>query len=226
MTSASTSNVWRDFGMVVGMILLTLTLPVAIYGYLSWQQFDYFSLSYFFPYELARAELANPTLAKIVSLPLVEMNMTSGHILSNMYTLRLGQLILSIILGLMTGLVLAGHLELRAVCTMRAHQSVGAAAGVGAGLLATIAAASTGLLGCCGGGAFAGGVFALAGLGSASAAALSKASPLVQLGLILVFVALYARLRRKRAEVELAEWVDRNETISESGRKLDERLSA
>jgi uncharacterized membrane protein len=103
---------------------------------------------------------------------------------------------------------------------------VGAAAGAGAGLLATIAAASTGLLGCCGGSAFAGGVFALAGLGSASAAALSKASPLVQVGLILVFVALYARLRHRRAEVELAEWVDRSETISESGRKLDKRLSA
>jgi hypothetical protein len=83
MTGASTSNVWRDFGVVVGMILLTLTLPVAIYGYLSWQQFDYFSLSYFVPHELARAELANPTVARIVSLPLVEMNMTSGHILSN-----------------------------------------------------------------------------------------------------------------------------------------------
>jgi hypothetical protein len=47
------------------------------------QQFNYFSLSYFVPHELARAELANPTVARIVSLPLVEMNMTSGHILSN-----------------------------------------------------------------------------------------------------------------------------------------------
>jgi hypothetical protein len=55
------------------------------------------------------------------------------------------------------------------------RQSLGAAAGAGAGLLATIAAASTGLLGWCGGSAFSGSMFALAGLGSASAAALSAA---------------------------------------------------
>jgi hypothetical protein len=39
-------------------------------------------------------------------------------------------------------------------------------------------------------------------LSSASAAALSKASPIIQIGLILVFVVLYAGLRRKRAEIE------------------------
>ena len=72
-------------------MLLTLTLPLAIYGYLSWRQFEYFSLSYFVPYEAMRAELARPTLAKIVSLPLVEVNLTSGHILANMYTLTFGQ---------------------------------------------------------------------------------------------------------------------------------------
>ena len=181
-------------------MLLTLTLPLAIYGYLSWRQFEYFSLSYFVPYEAMRAELARPTLAKIVSLPLVEVNLTSGHILANMYTLTFGQFALSSMLGFVMGLVLAGQLRLRGLCALRGQQSVGVAAG--AGLLATVAAASTGLLGCCGGSAFAGGVFALAGLSSASAAALSKASPIIQMGLILVFVVLYAGLKRKRAALE------------------------
>jgi hypothetical protein len=90
-------------------------------------------------------------------------------------------------------------LRLRAACAVPGRQRAGAAAGAGVGLLATVAAASTGLLGCCGGSAFAGGVFALAGLGSASAAALSQASPMIQIGLILLFGLLYARARRRRA---------------------------
>jgi hypothetical protein len=200
-TRADAPNlVWRDATIVAGTMLATMTLPLAIYGYLSWRQFEYFSLSYFVPYEAMRAELARATLAKVVSLPLVEVNMTSGHILANMYTLTLGQFVLSSMLGLVMGLVIAGQLRLRRLCATRGQQGIGAAAG--AGLLATVAAASTGLLGCCGGSAFAGGVFALAGLSSASAAALSKASPIIQIGLILVFVVLYAGLRRKRAEIE------------------------
>ena len=143
MKAESTSNIWRDAAIVVGMIAATIVLPVAIHGYLSWLKFDYFSLSSYIPHEAMRAELATPTLAKIVSLPLVEMNMTSGHILANMYTLTLGQLTLSITLGLMMGLVLAGQLNLRGLCAMRGQQGVGAAAAAGTGLLATIAAATS-----------------------------------------------------------------------------------
>jgi hypothetical protein len=202
MSAASSDSIWREVAIVVGMVLLTLTLPVAVYAYLSWRTFDYLSLSYFIPHEAMRAELAHPTLAKLPSLSLVEINMTSGHILANMYTLTLGQLVLSLALGLVMGLVLAGQLGLRRICAARGRHGAGMAAGAGAGLLATIAAASTGLLGCCGGAALAGGVFALAGLGSSAAAPLAKASPLIQLALILVFVALYARVQRRRAELE------------------------
>jgi hypothetical protein len=159
-------------------------------------KFDYFSLSSYIPHEAARAELTNPTLAKIVSLPLVEMNMTSGHILANMYTLTLGQLALSVTLGLVMGLVFAGQLSLRGQCARGGRQNAGAAAAAGTGLLATVAAASTGLLGCCGGAALTGGVFALAGLSSATAAALAQSSPIIQVALIVLFGWLYARLRR------------------------------
>jgi hypothetical protein len=195
------SNSFLEAVIVTDMIVLTLVLPIAIYGVLSWHRFDYFSLSYYIPYEAMRAELAKPTLAKIVYLPLVEMNMTSGNMLANMYTLTLGQLVLSITLGLVMGLVLAGQLRLHGLCELRGRQNVSAAAGASAGLLATIAAASTGLLGCCGGSAFSGGIFALAGLSSAAAATLAKASPFIQIGLILLFAALYVRLRRRRAAI-------------------------
>ena len=77
------SSIWRDAAFVAVMVLLTMTLPLAIYGYMSWLRFEYFSLSYFVPYEAMRAEFESATLAKVVSLPLVEMNMTSGHILAN-----------------------------------------------------------------------------------------------------------------------------------------------
>jgi hypothetical protein len=198
----ATSDAGRDAAVVFVMVVLTMMLPLAIYAYLSWWRFEYLSLSYFVPYEAMRAELAEPTLAKILSLPLIEMNMTSGHILANMYTLTLGQFILSAALGLVMGLVLAEHGHLRGICAVRGRQGATAAAGAGVGLLATVAAASTGLLGCCGGGAFAGGVFALAGLGSGSAAILSKASPFIQIGLILLFSLLLARVRRLRVELE------------------------
>jgi hypothetical protein len=197
MKAEATGSVWRDGAIVAGMIAATILLPVAIHGYLSWLKFDYFSLSSYIPHEAMRAELGSPTLAKVLSLPLVEMNMTSGHILSNMYTLTLGQLALSVTLGLVMGLVFARQLGLRGQCAMRGQEGVGAAAAAGTGLLATIAAASTGLLGCCGGGALTGGVFALAGLSSATAAALAQASPIIQLALILLFGWLYARLQRE-----------------------------
>jgi hypothetical protein len=196
MKAEAPSSVCRDAAIIAGMIAATLVLPVAIHGYLSWLKFDYFSLSSYIPHEAMRAELATPTLRKIVALPLVEMNMTSGHILANMYTLTLGQLALSITLGLMMGLVLAGQLTLRRECEMRSRQGVGAAAAAGTGLLATVAAASTGLLGCCGGAALNGGVLALAGLSGATAAALAQASPIFQIALILLFGWLYARLQR------------------------------
>jgi hypothetical protein len=196
MKADSAGKVWRDGAIVAGMIAATILLPVGIHGYLSWLKFDYFSLSSYIPHEAARAELASPTLAKIVSLPLVEMNMTSGHILANMYTLTLGQLVLSLTLGLVMGLVFAGQLSLRGQCATRGQPRAGVAAATGTGLLATIAAASTGLLGCCGGAALTGGVFALAGLSSATAAALAQASPIIQVALIVLFGWLYARLQR------------------------------
>lgn len=190
---------WRDAAIVVAMILLTLTLPVMIYGYLAWRQLDYFSLSYFVPYEAMKSELADATVSKVIALPLVEMNMTSGHILSSMYTLTLGQLVLSLALGFVMGLVLADRRRLHRICGVHSRQRIGAAAGAGTGLLATVGAASTGLLGCCGGSGLAGGVLALAGLSSTTAATLAQASPIIQLGLIAVFVAAHVRLRQRRA---------------------------
>jgi hypothetical protein len=202
MSAMHLSGTFLKAMIVAEMIALTLLLPIAIYGFLSWYRLDYFSASYFVPYEAMAAELRAPTLSNILALPLAEINMTSGHILANMYTLTLGQLGLSIVLGTLMGLVLSGQIQLAGPCAAPGRQTIETATGVGAGFLATIAAASTGLLGCCGGASFAGGIFALAGLSAATAASLSAASPLVQIGLIVLFAGIYVRLRRRRAAIE------------------------
>lgn len=201
MTNARADSTWpRDAAVLVLALLVTFILPIVIYGLLSWKQFDFFRLTYFIPFEEIRAGLAAPTLGGLYSLPLIQMNMTSGHLLSNMYTLTLGQLALSLALGGMIGLMLIGQLRLNGLCAAGEAGGTGAAASAGAGLFATVAASSTGLLGCCGS-ALAGGVLALAGLTSTTAAQVAQASPAIQLALIGVFAWHLARLRRRRRAV-------------------------
>ena len=105
MTASRTETTWpRDVAILVLALLVTFVLPIAIYGLLSWKQFAYFRLTYFVPFEEIRAGLAEATAGGLYALPLIQMNMTSGHLLSNMYTLTLGQLVLSLSLGTMIGL--------------------------------------------------------------------------------------------------------------------------
>ena len=73
----------------------------------------------------------------------------------------------------------------------------GGTAAAGSGLLATVAASSTGLVGCCGS-ALSGGVLALIGVSSTTAAQIAEASPLLQVALIAGFALNYLRLRRRR----------------------------
>ncbi|MGI9382871.1 MAG: hypothetical protein ACR2PO_06935 [Methyloligellaceae bacterium] len=201
MMAARADVTWpRDAAILVLALLVTFVLPIAIYGLLSWKQFAFFRLTYFIPFEEIRAGLAAPTFDGLYALPLIQMNMTSGHLLSNMYTLTLGQLALSLTLGSMIGLVLIGHLRLRGLCAAGGARGTGAAASAGAGLFSTVAASSTGLLGCCGS-ALAGGVLALAGLTSTTAAQVAQASPLIQLALIGVFTWQLVRLRRRKRAV-------------------------
>ena len=159
------ARVIRDGGIVLGILILVLLLPPLVYGFLVWRQFDFVDPSGYIPHEEARQVLAGGDLLGFLGTPLLSMNMTSGALLSNMYSLTFGQSILTIALGVAIALNLIAHLDLRRVCRVTGLHGTTAAAG--SGVLATVAASSTSIMGCCGSGV-AGGVLTMAGIGAGS----------------------------------------------------------
>ena len=186
------ARVIRDGGIFAGILMLVLLLPPLVYGFLVWRQFDFVSLSGYIPYEEARQALAVGDLMAFLATPLLSMNMTSGALLSNMYSLTFGQSILTVALGAAIALNLIAHLDLRRVCRVAGLHGTTAAAG--SGLLATVAASSTSIMGCCGSGV-AGGVLTLAGIGAGTASEIAGWSMPVQMLFIAGFVLNWLRLR-------------------------------
>lgn len=186
------ARAFRDGGIVVGILVLVLLLPPLVYGFLVWRQFDFVNPSGYIPYEEARQVLAGGDLLGFLGTPLLSMNMTSGALLANMYSLTFGQSILTIALGVAIALNLIAHLDLRRVCRIAGLHGTTAAAG--SGLLATVAASSTSIMGCCGSGV-AGGVLTLAGIGAATASDIAGWSTPVQMLFIAGFVLNWLRLR-------------------------------
>ena len=186
----------RDGGIVAGILLLVLLLPPLVYGFLVWRQFDFVDPSGYIPYEEARQALAGGDLPGFLGTPLLSMNMTSGALLSNMYDLTIGQAILTIALAVAIALNLIAHLDLRRVCRVTGLHGTTAAAG--SGLLATVAASSTSIMGCCGSGV-AGGVLTMAGIGAGTASEIAGWSTPVQMLFIAGFVLNWLRLRGKLA---------------------------
>jgi hypothetical protein len=186
---------WRlSVGIVVAStVLAVLALPPAVYAWLSYVKFGLLKPSYYLPYEALLQTLRTLSLPDIWRAPLVVVNMTSGNLLANLYTLTVGQLVLSLSLAVAIALNFSALLALRRACGTRSHagQAAGAA---GTGLFATVAASSTGIFGCCGGAA-AGGVLTLAGLSTTTAIQIGTWSPYIQLLLIVLFVLNYLRLR-------------------------------
>lgn len=181
--------------LIGGVVLLVLLLPPVIYAYLSYAKFGLFKPSFYIPYEAFSAALRSGSAYALWSASLIVVNMTSGLLLSNMYTLTVAQLLLSVSLGVLIGLNLAAHGVLRRNCPATARTAETASA-TGTSLLATVAASSTGIVGCCGS-ALGGGVLALAGLSATSAVQIATWSPYMQSGLIVLFVVNYIRLRRR-----------------------------
>ena len=184
----------RDGGIVTGIVVLVLTLPPLVYGFLVWRQFDFLDLSGYVPYEEARQALAAGDLPGFLGTPVLSMNMTSGALLSNMYGLTIGQSILTVCLGTAIALNLIVHLDLRRICRVAGLHGTTAAAG--SGLFATVAASSTSIMGCCGSGV-AGGVLTMAGVGTSTASEIAGWSAPVQTLFITGFVLNWLRLRRK-----------------------------
>lgn len=179
---------------VGGMVALVLALPPLIYAVLAWRQAGFINVSGFIPYEelMGAIESGDPGLVLLSSL--VSVNMTSGDILANMYQLTVEQLLLSVALGAAVGLTIDAQVRLNNACAPGAVG--GSAAAAGSGLAATVAASSTGILGCCGSG-LAGGVLALAGITGGTAAQIAEYSHFVQLVLIALFALAYVRFARR-----------------------------
>ncbi len=144
--------------------------------------------SYCLPYEELFGALRSADAEAIISAPILSVNMTSGELLANMYTLTVDQLVLSVALGIVLGLAMAAQLSLRKACAM------GSAGG--SGIAATLAASSTGILGCCGS-ALSGGVLALAGVSFTTASQIAEISPWIQIVMIAIFAFAYVRLSRR-----------------------------
>ena len=179
---------------VLVMVSVVLGLPPVIYAYLSYAQFGLFKPSYYLPYEELFDALRSADAEAIISAPILTANMTSGELLANMYTLTVDQLVLSVALGTVIGLALAVQLSLRKACAM--GSAGGSAAAGGSGIAATLAASSTGILGCCGS-ALSGGVLALAGVSFTTAGQIAEISPWIQIAMIGFFAFAYVRLSRR-----------------------------
>jgi hypothetical protein len=195
LVAAAPEDSTRKWVFVAVMLLLVLGLPPVIYGYLAYRQFDFFRFTYYVPYEEFSIALRSADPEAIFAAPLISANMTSGFLLSSMYNLTLGQFAISVGLAGAMGLSMAGNMALRKVCSTRSVN--GNAAAAGCGIAATLAASSTGLLGCCAGSALAGGLLALVGVSATVAGEIADVSPLIQIGLMALFTLDCLRVRRR-----------------------------
>ena len=184
----------RNVAAVSAAVALALILPPLIYGFLVWLRFDFISLSSYVPHEELRQAAQDPFA--LLAAPLWSANMTSGFLLSNMYSLTVGQFLLAVVMGLAIGMNFVAYLGTRRLCA--AGSGSGAAAATGTGLLATLGASSTGIMGCCGSG-LAGGVLTLAGVGAGSAAAIAEWSVPLQVLIVAGFAFNWLALRRRAA---------------------------
>ncbi len=169
--------------LVAGMVALGVVLPPLVHALLVRWKFGMLELSWYVPHEELVEALRSGSPAAMFAAPLWSANMTSGLVIANMYTLGLGELSLSIALGFLLGMNLLAHARPRAACAAGGGPALAAAAT--SGLLSTLAASGTGILGCCGP-ALSGGMLALAGLTATSAQAIASVSPAVQSALIAV----------------------------------------
>ncbi len=179
---------------ILSMVAAVMVLPLVMYAFLAYRQFGLFNPSYFFPYEEMLDAFGSGDLHAIFDAPIISVNVTSGFLLSNMYALSVGQLLLSVVLGVFMGLTLDTQFSLRKVCELKSVR--GSVAAAGSGLFATLAASGTGILGCCGSG-LTGGILALAGVSSVTATQIAEVSPFIQVALIALFALAYLRFSRR-----------------------------
>ena len=179
---------------MLSMVAAVLVLPLVMYAFLAYRQFGLFNPSYFIPHEELLDAIVSGDLHAVFDAPIISVNVTSGLLLSNMFSLSIGQLLLSVALGSVMGLTLDAQFLLRKICKLKSVG--GSAAAAGSGLVATLAASGTGILGCCGSG-LTGGILALAGISSVTATQIAEVSPFIQVTLIGFFVLTYLRFSKR-----------------------------
>ena len=167
---------------ILSMVAAVLVLPLIMFALLAYRQFGLFNPSYYIPYEEMLDAFGSGDLHAVFDAPIISVNVTSGLLLSNMFSLSVGQLLLSVALGVIMGLTLDAQFSLRKVCKLK---SVGGSA----------AAAGSGLVAC--GSGLTGGILALAGISSVTATQIAEVSPFIQVALIAFFVLAYLRFSRR-----------------------------
>ena len=173
---------FHEFLIITVTLVLFLHIPPMVYGYLTYRQFEFFSITGYMPHEEMMAALRSGNLSAILGAPLISLNMTSGHLFSNVYIVSIGALAASLVLGTLTGLAIVARLRVQSADP--AAKAARAFAIAALGLVATIGASSAGLLGCHGGSGMSGGILAMTGLSENAALWLAKLSPYVQVVLI------------------------------------------
>ena len=186
---------FHEWLVVAASLALFLEIPPMVYGYLSYKQFEYLKVTGYMPYEELMIAVRSGSLNKILGAPLVSLNMTSGHLFSNVYAFTIGPLVASLILGTFIGLIIVAQLRIQSKGGPISSGSTWSILGLG--LLATVGASSAGLLGCHGGSDMSGGILAIAGLSEDAAALLASLSPYIQLGLIIALSVYCIHLQRK-----------------------------
>lgn len=173
----------RWCGAALAAAAAMLALPLVLFAVLSYWKLGFMSLSYYVPYEQFGQDLASGDVGRLYRAPLAAINVTSGFVIANMFTYTLGHTAATLLLVALVMLHLAAALRRTRECAVRmpAAPVGGATAGVFA---ATAASSSAALTGCCGAG-MAGGIVALAGLGSATGAWMSDVATWVQLLLVI-----------------------------------------
>jgi hypothetical protein len=186
----------RRCSIILAAVAVVLLAPPALYAALVYWRFEMLSLSWYVPYEELLQALREAKSRDIFYAPIVSANFTSGLVWANMFSLSLGELMLSVSLGVLTGVNIVMHRDLHASCPAR--RASGLVVTAGSALASTLAASGTGILGCCGP-ALSGGLLASLGLAAMTAQAVATVSPPIQVVVIAALTVNYARLRRRAA---------------------------
>ena len=107
------------------MVAAVLVLPLVVFAFLAYRQFGLFNPSFYIPYEEMLATFGSGDLDAVFDAPIISVNVTSGLLLSNMFSLSVGQLLLSVALGIVMGLTLDAQFSLRKVCELKSVRGSG-----------------------------------------------------------------------------------------------------